>query len=541
MFKSVVNYFHERRKGLTRTAGYVCGIYLAGRFVIERLEEVRDRMMEEKLARENLRRRFEQNQQDISYTVMALLPTLGAHILNGMDVEGITQDLQAQSRAAKAVPPPGEPSPPPVQEPKSPNGDSSEQDTRSENGSISVISAGAQEDGASTSDLAASSNSWVDQFSSVHSSEISRVPSSTDSGAKPHSASPKSSTDLSDSIITDSSAVSYGESTIHRPLQQPAPPPKTKAELWREVKMLTFTRTLTILYSTTLLTLFTNVQLSILGRSKYVQSVVQQAHEERMREQWAESLSLTSLLWSGRDEESLNLEDELQDVESISEETERKFLTLTWWILHVGWKDVGERVRRGVEEVFESISLKTKLSANELHRLVSDVRRRVEFEVTFEGRERRINFNSTLLPPTSETLHHALVQGGIPAHIASTPDPTFSTLLAETREHLASSSFQLVLEACLDRATEILFDGLEKSLFQVVDDSKPEVGGWEESTGALGPEIRVRLVGMLPGLAKWCHTALEGLPNELVDGLNAVREVNAFSAIIFAGYEDRFR
>ena len=36
-----------------------------------------------------------------------------------------------------------------------------------------------------------------------------------------------------------------------------------------------------------------------------------------------------------------------------SEETERKYLTLSWWILHVGWKDVGERVRRGVEEVFE--------------------------------------------------------------------------------------------------------------------------------------------------------------------------------------------
>ena len=37
----------------------------------------------------------------------------------------------------------------------------------------------------------------------------------------------------------------------------------------------------------------------------------------------------------------------------ITEEVERKFLTLSWWILHVGWKDVGERVRRGVEEVFE--------------------------------------------------------------------------------------------------------------------------------------------------------------------------------------------
>lgn len=56
----------------------------------------------------------------------------------------------------------------------------------------------------------------------------------------------------------------------------------------------------------------------------------------------------------------------------------------------MGWKDVAERVRRGVEEVFEGVSLKTRLGAVELHRLVEDVRRRVEHEITFEGTERRI-------------------------------------------------------------------------------------------------------------------------------------------------------
>lgn len=76
--------------------------------------------------------------------------------------------------------------------------------------------------------------------------------------------------------------------------------------------------------------------------------------------------------------------------EPISDETERMYLMLSWWILNVGWKDVGERVRRGVEEVFEGVSLKSKLGVLELNRLVGDVRRRVEWEVTFEGRERRI-------------------------------------------------------------------------------------------------------------------------------------------------------
>jgi peroxin-3 len=85
-----------------------------------------------------------------------------------------------------------------------------------------------------------------------------------------------------------------------------------------------------------------------------------------------------------------NMAGDDEEGEEISEQIEVKYLTLSWWILHVGWKDIAERVRRGVEEVFEGVSLKTNLGAIELHRLVSDVRRRVEFEVTFEGNERRI-------------------------------------------------------------------------------------------------------------------------------------------------------
>jgi peroxin-3 len=113
-----------------------------------------------------------------------------------------------------------------------------------------------------------------------------------------------------------------------------------------------------------------------------------------------------------------------EEVGSLSNELEGKYLSLSWWILHVGWKDVGERVRRGVEEVFDgwvcissrrtcsyvvvrcSVSLKSKLGAIDLHRLVNDVRRRVEYEITFEGTERRIKyvsrisfFSRTNLPP----------------------------------------------------------------------------------------------------------------------------------------------
>lgn len=83
-----------------------------------------------------------------------------------------------------------------------------------------------------------------------------------------------------------------------------------------------------------------------------------------MRELMESELSLTNLLLGG----GKNLEElmsgnmsSLLDGESaevsddgITEEVESKYLTLSWWLLHVGWKDVGERVRRGVEEVFDA-------------------------------------------------------------------------------------------------------------------------------------------------------------------------------------------
>lgn len=124
------------------------------------------------------------------------------------------------------------------------------------------------------------------------------------------------------------------------------------------------TRTLTVLYSITLLTIFTNIQLSLLGRYKYIQSVIQLEHDEDARSRLQHELSLSSMLFSSladslgsRDMEALlgdqtGLEEGIWR-EGVDAETERKYLTLSWWILNVGWKDVGERVRRGVEEVFE--------------------------------------------------------------------------------------------------------------------------------------------------------------------------------------------
>ena len=124
------------------------------------------------------------------------------------------------------------------------------------------------------------------------------------------------------------------------------------------------------MYSTTLLSLLTSLQLTLLARSKYIQSVIKLEREERLKAQIEAEFSLKNILFgSDRLEKLLSgdmtdllgaNEDEEADVrgiefQPINEDVESRFLTLSWWMLHVGWKDIGERVRRGVEEVFDGL------------------------------------------------------------------------------------------------------------------------------------------------------------------------------------------
>ncbi|KAI0284632.1 Peroxin-3 [Russula aff. rugulosa BPL654] len=540
MLDSVSNYLSERRKGFIRSVGVVGGLYVVGQYAAARAADMRDSVLEQRVARENMRKRFQQNRQDISFTIMTYMPLLSKHILNEMDVEALTTELQSLSRAAKATRIPRtvvREQPPPPHRQQSPKTDSldpaqSSRTIRNQLG-VSFIDVPRPEAPQLADSMTESLPGHTPQ--SLEASSLSIESQESPFASPARLAEPKAAP--SESVISSSAVSSNGDSATDLSASQQTSSSKTKAELWREVKMLAVTRTLTVLYSITLLTIFTNIQLSLLGRYKYIQSVIQLERDEDARSRRQYELSLSSLLFPSlvdsahsRDIEALfgqqtGLEEGIWR-EGVDSETERKYLMLSWWILNVGWKDVGERVRRGVEEVFEGVSLKNKIGALELHRLISDVRRRVEHEITFEGTERRINFLSTLLPPTSSALSHLLTRGGFPPAHNDTHEPAFMALLEETRDLLTSSNFALVLERALDRATSVLFDGLSQNVFV----------GEEGEEG----EVRLRTASVLPGLVRWSSLALNGLPNELVDCLTDLHETASFAAIIYSDYGEHF-
>ncbi|KZV61048.1 hypothetical protein PENSPDRAFT_593343 [Peniophora sp. CONT] len=527
MLYSIGNYFYDRRTKFAKAAGWAGGIYVTGRYIVDRLDDVRRKVVEERSSRDGMRKRFRQNMEDISFTVMAHMPILAHNVLTDMDVETLTAELQQLSKSSRARVAPAPELQPPTHAPSEASQASvassgelvNDSDARSDTGSMSIVSLSSPGDTSST--MADSQMSWVQ-------------PSETSSVHPPAQASSSSSEAGGDSMSSSVlSASNDSASVADLASSQASLTTKRKAEMWREVKMMTVTRTLTTLYSITLLSVFSHIQLSLLGRYKYVHSIIQLERDEEEREAF-DATSIASLFFAPSqqvpDVEKLLSEDERSSLwrSGVDAHTEMKFLTLSWWILHVGWKDVGERVRRGVEEVFEGVSLKSKIGLLEFHRLIQDVRRRVEHEITFEGHERRINFTSTLLPPTASAVNNLLSRNGFPNVSGGAQDPAFTQLLEETRDVLASPDFALVLERGLDAATDVLVEGLRSHVFAPAAED-----------GATG-EPTVRVAGMLPGLARWSALALNGLPNPLVDSLASLHEVSALSAIVYSDFGDHF-
>lgn len=171
------------RRSLALTAGVAGGAYILGRYVLQRLDDMKEQVVQSRAAREkcvkgthlavlfecssSLRRRFTQNQEDCAFTVLTLLPTLGNSILEAMDVERLTLELQSMKKGAHQPPPPR------IAPPET------ERDTASlTSGSVVLVRDGDTDArSASSKSEDGTAQSWVDQF---HQSQESRSPGGGD-------------------------------------------------------------------------------------------------------------------------------------------------------------------------------------------------------------------------------------------------------------------------------------------------------------------------------------------------------------------------
>jgi len=410
----------------------------------------------------SLRRRFQQNMQDCTYTIMAYMPTLASRIFEELDVERISLELQRRSKKPIVKSNSAAPSEAVSESasnahlstslisavelegssPISAFSSLSEKEHAVANGPPSVVQSSGQHTSSFLSalesteplssslplssdtpsspsqadPLAESTTSWVkfnhessqtsgsgdadDEKVTKPEQSLDNVPLIPDldlpamdlSAVSVVDTQTATSTRLSERLQSADGALSHTDD-IHEgrgPLQR-----KTKAELWHELKIMSesqksicdallksmntaFTRVLVVLYSTTLLSLQIHVQLNLIGRYKYVQSIKEMEKQERQREKERkneedsfdsfDSFGLVGSLVAsvapaisstlGMNLTSLDLQNDEQQEDGdhwdhVDEDIERKYLTLSWWLLHIGWRDVASRVRNAVEDVLQ--------------------------------------------------------------------------------------------------------------------------------------------------------------------------------------------
>ena len=111
MISATRNWLRRNRTNFAIGFGVLGVGYVAGQYVLSKITEARERMTSDRIAKEkyvklsrgdfvlalsfsSLRRRFQQNQEDCTFTVLALLPTATDNVIDALPVETITHDLQ---------------------------------------------------------------------------------------------------------------------------------------------------------------------------------------------------------------------------------------------------------------------------------------------------------------------------------------------------------------------------------------------------------------------------------------------------------------
>ncbi|EPQ25809.1 uncharacterized protein PFL1_06676 [Pseudozyma flocculosa PF-1] len=616
-WKRTQSYLSSHSNFFIVTGGIVGGAYLISNYAIAKFQQIQAKLVQDRSANENLRRRFAQNQEDCTFTVLALLPTVGDQLSARLNVEQLTESLRAQSSSSSLAaqtsdsPAPTSPTPQtesqqssqPAQEhtePAAAQPQAAPPADQTPPGPEQRAQSAEPSPRASPSLSGAKStfNPLAKEFVPFGQRQPTPPPSSPSQPIKDQPAEQQqqqqqldapAAPETADAVSAAPSAPAQqpadaGEESVQEPttgtaadgdaLTESAPPPPAQAQptaepsapqpapiqpsrerlvqerqaklkLWNELKIVSFSRTVTSLYCVALLTLQTHVQLNLIGRFAYLASIEAQMMSTELDGQLV-----------GADWQDAGSRDQAGQF-GLDHETERLYLTYSWWFLHRGWDQLATRVVQAVERTFSGLPVKAQITMNEMRTLVGSARSSVEYELCGES-TKRSNFLDVLFPVSEEQELETLIQSGaVPADRALDTLRTnqrLRLLLDETKDIIESSDFSTILHLCLDRVFDVFFTTMSPTFG--LAPSTPVGGGLsghdEAGTGTgMGARIReitadeaetlqkgrsVRLASLFPAVARQSQLAIHGVPNEYIESLSDSKELRAFSAIIYAAW-----
>ena len=331
---------------------------------------------------------------------------------------------------------------------------------------------------------------------------------------------------------------------------------RTKAQLWNELKVTSLTRAFTLIYSLSLLTILTRIQLNLLGRLNYMSSVVSLAQPPPPARE--SSISLVDNDDSGG---AAGFGDDF--------ETNRRYLTFSWFLLHKGYAQILAKIRQAVEEVFGGISPNEGITATRLSELVLEVRKKVE------GSSERERYATRWLPymlPPKEEEVSVLIESGVLHPSATSPGSEFQhgeqqeagthvdtstgplrQLLDETADLIDSPTFTRIHTLILGSMfSHLIDDRIIKEQYpqprphspssSMSSAQHPRIQELDSSVTVVPGEPRVKLANILATITREAHAIGNGNnpPNQYVATAEAeVKELEAFAAVIYASNTDQ--
>lgn len=269
--------------------------------------------------------------------------------------------------------------------------------------------------------------------------------------------------------------------------------------------------------------MLTRVQLNLLGRRSYLSSVV--------------------ALATGSQQATISLEnndDDSPNPHGSDFDTNRKYLTFSWWLLNKGWVDVMHRVESSVRTVFGSLSPRDLVTFDRVSQLTAEVRKLIEGSSS-NNSNKGSDWLAFLLPPKDkedEVLRQSgvLDDAGPSAEDGAQPSSAaLRRLLDETADLIESPAFSHVLTLVLDSGFSLLVD--KKLATEAFEFSLDEAPTTVATTTSLKRTRAILLPKILSVLTRQAHVIGNGNgneTNEYLQEMETVRDLEAFSAVVYS-------
>ncbi|XP_028909404.1 peroxisomal biogenesis factor 3 [Ornithorhynchus anatinus] len=269
--------------------------------------------------------------------------------------------------------------------------------------------------------------------------------------------------------------------------------PSNKLEIWDDLKIISFTRSIVAVYSTCMLVVLLRVQLNIIGGYIYLDNA-------------AVGKNGTMLL--------------------APPDVQQQYLSSIHHLLGDGLTELITVVKQAVQKILGSVSLKHSMSLLDLEQKVKEIRKITE--------EQKPPSWVDTTGPRSLLCHYMMPDEETPlatqACGLTAGDVTTIKLLNETRDMLESPDFSTVLNTCLNRGFSRLLDNMAEFFRPTEQDLQRK-----DSMNSLS-SVSLPLAKIIPIINGQVHAVCSETPSHFVQDLLMMEQVKDFAANVYEAF-----